>query len=131
MIKKYSRNIEFSILNIFDEQKYSKLAYENMQLYKENKPFPHIVFDNFLPEITAEIISNEYPQVKNLNTTFKFHDHQNVSRYFLEDTRQFSNNLKLFSMAITSRSFLLFLETLTRIKALIPDPYFMDLVSGL
>ena len=75
--------------------------------------------------ITAKIISNEYPQVKNLNTAFKFHDHQNVSRYFLEDTRQFSNNLKLFSMAITSRSFLLFLETLTGIKALIPDPYFM------
>ena len=61
MIKKYSKNIEFSILNIFDEQKYSKLAYENMQLYKENKPFPHIVFDSFLPGTTVEKISNEYP----------------------------------------------------------------------
>ena len=123
--EQYSHKAELSILNTFDDEKYSKLAYENSQLYKENKPFPHIVFDNFLPEITAEIISNEYPQVKNQTTAFKFHNHQNVSRYFLEDTRQFSNHLKLFSMAISSRSFLLFLETLTGIKALIPDPYFM------
>ena len=59
--KEYSRNIEFSISNTFDDEKYSKLAYENSKLYKENKPFPHVVFDNFLPEITAEAISNEYP----------------------------------------------------------------------
>ena len=123
--KEYSRNIEFSISNTFDDEKYSKLAYENSKLYKENKPFPHVVFDNFLPEITAEAISNEYPQVNNLNSAFKFHNHNNVSRYFLEDTRQFSNNLKAFAAAISSRSFLLFLETLTGIKALIPDPYFM------
>jgi Rps23 Pro-64 3,4-dihydroxylase Tpa1-like proline 4-hydroxylase len=114
-----------SILNTFDDPKYSKLAYENSQLYKDNKPFPHIVFDNFLPELIAETISNEYPQVKNPNIAFKFHNHQNVSRFFLEDTRQFSNNLKLFSAAISSRSFLLFLETLTGTKALISDPYFM------
>lgn len=123
--KQYSYPVIPSILNTFNDEKYSKLAYKSCQLYKENKPFPHIVFDNFLPEITAEIISNEYPQVKNENLAFKFHNHQNVSRYFLEDTREFPNHLKLFSMAISSRSFLLFLETLTGIKALIPDPYFM------
>ena len=72
------------------------------QLYKKNKPFPHIVFDSFLPGTTAEIISNEYPQVKNLNRAFKFHNHQNVNRYFLEDTRQFSDNLKLFSRTTIS-----------------------------
>jgi len=123
--EQFSHLVNLAILNTFDDEKYSKLAYENSQFYKDNKPFPHIVFDNFLPEMTAKTISNEYPQVKNINSAFKFHNHQNVSRYFLEDSRQFSNNLKLFLTAISSRSFLLFLETLTGIKALLPDPYLM------
>lgn len=123
--QKNSQSIEPSILSTFDAEEYSKLAYKNRETYNQNKPFPHIVFDNFLPRTTAEIISAEYPQVKNKTSAFKFHDHQNVSRYFLEDTRHFSNNLKLFAAALSSRSFLLFLETLTGIKALIPDPYFM------
>ena len=127
-IRDNDRNSEHnrpSILNTFDDEKWAKLAFENNTRYQENKPFPHITFDNFLPRNTAEIISNEYPQINNLTTSFKFHNNQNVSRYLLEDTRYFSNNLKLFTAAISSRSFLLFLETLTGIKALIPDPYLM------
>jgi len=116
---------ELSILNTFDDEKWAKLAYANNKRYRENRPFPHIVFDNFLPQITAEIISNEYPETSNLNSAYKFHENQNNSRYLLEDTRYFSENLKLFSTAISSRSFLLFLETITGIKALIPDPYLM------
>jgi len=120
-----SCSVDLSILNIFDDPYYSELAYENSYSYKENKPFPHIVIDNFMPLTTAQLISNEYPQVRNQSSAFKFHNHQYVSRYFLEDTREFSHHLKLFAAAISTRSFLLFLETLTGIKALIPDPYFM------
>ena len=116
---------EISILDIFDGEKFAKLAYDNSALYKENKPFPHIVFDNFLPQSVAEVLSNEYPEIKNKNSEFKSHENQNVIRHFLEDTRYFSYNLKLLSASISARSFLLFLETLTGIKALIPDPYFM------
>ncbi len=118
-------SIEPSILNTFDDEKLAKLAYENNSRYRENKPFPHISLDNFLPQNIAETISNEYPQISNLNSSYKFHDNENVRRYLLEDTRYFSNNLKFFAAAISSRSFLLFLETLTGIKALIPDPYLM------
>jgi len=123
--KENSNRIDLSILNTFDNEEYATLAFNNSTLYRENTPFPHIVFDNFLPEVTAKILSDQYPQPNDLNTPFKHHEHQNVNRYFLEDMRYFSNNLKLFSLAISSRSFLLFLETLTGINALIPDPYFM------
>jgi Rps23 Pro-64 3,4-dihydroxylase Tpa1-like proline 4-hydroxylase len=116
---------EVSLLRVFDDEIYAKLAYENHHVYCKNEPYPHIVFDNFLPRPLAELISREFPKVKNRNSSFKYHNHDNVSRHFLEDTRYFSNNLKLFSAAISSRSFLLFLETLTGIKALLPDPYFM------
>jgi|694.fasta_scaffold17958_2 Rps23 Pro-64 3,4-dihydroxylase Tpa1-like proline 4-hydroxylase len=118
-------NFDISLLNIFNNEEYAELAYNSSELYKKNIPFPHIVFDDFLPHAAAEIISNEYPEINKQNSSFKNHQHQNVSRHFLEDTRDFSDNLKLFSSAISSRSFLLFLETLTGIKSLIPDPYFM------
>ena len=122
--KKYQFNPK--ILDIFNNEKYAKLAYDNSQLYKKNKPFPHIVFDDFLPQSIAKLISNEYPRVdEENNSNFKYHNHDNVSRHFLEDSRKFSSNLQLFSSAISSRSFLLFLETITGLKSLIPDPYFM------
>ena len=120
-----SLQCEPSILDIFNNEEYPKLAYDNRELYQANEPFPHIVFDNFLPKATAEILTNEYPKVTEQDTNFKYHNHEKASRHFLEDSRAFSTNLKLFSYAISSRSFLLFLETLTGIKSIIPDPYFM------
>lgn len=118
-------NQDLEILDCFNNPKYAQLAYDNAKSYANNNPFPHMVFDDFLPQSVAEAIAAEYPSVKEMNEKWKFHDNQNVSRFLLEDTTQFSRRMKLFAAAITSRSFLLFLETLTGIPALLPDPYFM------
>ncbi len=131
MVKKKKLQVEEKqqsveqILEVFNHKFYPQLAYDNSNLYQENKPYPHIVFEDFLPLDIANIISNEYPDLNKTAKDFKFHDHEYASRYLLEDSTKFSTNLKLFSNAISSRSFLLFLETLTGIKSLIPDPYFM------
>jgi len=117
--------INFDILEIFDDKKYAQLAYDNNKAYLENNPFPHIVFDNFLPQGIADTLANEYPNKEKKNTEFKFHNHANTSRHFLDDARYFSKNFKLFASAISSRSFLLFLEILTGNKSLISDPYFI------
>ena len=119
------RKIVSEILEVFNNKSYSQLAYDNRLVYQENKPYPHIVFEDFLPLDIANIISNEYPDLNKIAKNFKFHDHEYVSRHFLDDSTKFSTNLKLFSSVISSREFLLFLETLTGIKSLIPDPYFM------
>ena len=127
-------NQDLEILDCFNNPKYAQLAYDNAKSYANNNPFPHMVFDDFLPQSVAEAIAAEYPSVKEMNEKWKFHDNQNVSRFLLEDTTQFSWRMKLFASAITSRSFLLFLETLTGIPALLPDPYFMGggaMVTGI
>ena len=121
----YSKDTDISILKILDNDYYAKLAYENGSESKANAPFPHIVFGNFLPKNIANTLSIEFPIVKEQNSSFKFHDHKHVSRYFLEDTRHFSENMRLFCAAISSKSFLLFLGILTVIKSLIVYPYFM------
>ena len=113
------------IIEVFNNKSYSQLAYDNRLVYQENKPYPHIVFDDFLPLDIANLISNEYPNLNAGTEHYKVRDHEYVDRYFLEDTTKFSTNIRLFSNAINSRSFLLFLETLTGIKSLLPDPYFM------
>jgi hypothetical protein len=113
-----------SILEVFDDLSYAELAYANREAYENGAPFPHIVFDNFLPTKLAESLASDYPKPSQ-DAYCKFHNHQNTSRHFLEDIRSFPPNLKLFASALNSRSFLLFLETLTGIKSLLPDPYFM------
>lgn len=96
------------ILACFDSKKYAKLAFENKKSYIENKPFPHIVFDNFLPSEMALALASEYPSVENEASSWKYHKNQNVDRHFVEDSRAFGENLRLFANALNSRSFLLF-----------------------
>ena len=117
--------IDQEILTCFDDTRYAQLAYDKHEEYANNQPFPHMVFDNFLPPNVANAVAAEYPSVDEMRDKWRFHDNQNVSRFLLEDATLFSWRMKLFANAITSRSFLLFLETLTGLPALLPDPYFM------
>lgn len=117
--------MERKILECFDSKHYARLAFASKDIYSLNNPFPHIVFDNFLPTEIAHALAAEYPNVEEKNSSWKYHKNENTDRYFVEDTRAFGENLQLFASAVNSRSFLLFLETLTGISSLIPDPYFM------
>ena len=49
--------MSYDILNIFDNKHYSNLAKSNSKNYIDAKPYPHIVFDNFLPDNIVKIIS--------------------------------------------------------------------------
>jgi hypothetical protein len=113
------------IIECFDNKNYAKLAFDNRNKYLSNTPFPHIVFDNFLANDIANTLAADYPSVENNDIRWKYHNNENVDRYFVEDTRFFGDNLRQFANAVNSRSFLLFLETLTGIPSLIPDPYFI------
>jgi hypothetical protein len=126
-LKEISLNsIEKEIFKCFENERYAQIAVDNRDAYLSNDPYPHMVFDNFLPSDVADVVSTEYPGVDSVSHgNWKFHDNDNVSRFFLEDATQFSDSMRLFSNAVSSRSFLLFLEALTGIPALCPDPYLM------
>jgi hypothetical protein len=113
------------ILKIFNDKKYTELALKNHKKYIKNKPFPHIYFDNFLPKNVALAISKEYPKINERNKNWKVHKNKNVIRYFLEDSSRYKEKMQIFSMILNSRRFILFLETLTGIKSIISDPFFM------
>ena len=113
------------MLSLFDNPEYAQLAFDSRENYRTNQPCRHIVLDDFLPINVAEELSRGYPKLDNNEINFTLHSHENTNRYFVDDVRMFSPCLRLFSQAVNSRSFILFLETLTGIKALLPDPYFM------
>ena len=113
------------ILNIFDNKKFKLLGLKHNKTYIKNKPFPHIYIDNFLPKKLAIKLSKEFPKLNKTNKNWKVHKNKNIIRYFLEDSSLYKNNLNIFSMLLNSRKFLLFLETLTGLESIIPDPFFV------
>jgi hypothetical protein len=116
------------IVGLFDNRKYNKLALKNAKKYKLNKPFPNINFLNFLDKKVVNQLNKEFPtynskkwiRFKNYNTT----KNSNLKRS-IHDERDFPLLFRNLFREFNSRQFLLFLETLTGIENLIPDPYFL------
>ena len=114
--------------NMFDNIKYNRLAIKNNNKYKKAKPYPHIQFKNFLDKNFAHELFENFPKYeddcwishkkygRNINTNYKKVQH---------DERYCPDILRSFLRSINSKQFILFLETLTGINGLIPDPYFI------
>lgn len=113
------------IVTLFDDPHYARLAFGNHEMFHNNQPFPHIVFDDFLPNDIAELIAKEYPDPNDASVQWKTHSNANVCRRFVEDVGSLSLAMRLFTTACISKYFLLFLETLSGIDCLVADPYFI------
>ena len=109
-----------SVLFMFGEDRFPKLAVKHRDDFQEAVPFKHAVIDNFLPEEVAQRIFEHYPKVDDKIT---HHDNENTSRKLQQDVANMHPYVRAFAAALSSREFLLFLETLTGIECLIPDPY--------
>ncbi len=108
------------LISLFDDPKYAKTAVDNSSIYRANEPFSHISIDDFLPADIAHTLYQDFPVP---DASCRLHSNQNTSRSFQDNTSLFKQNLRLFALAIASREFILFLEKLTGIDCLIPDPY--------
>lgn len=99
-----------------------QLAKANQQRYAQALPFPHIVIDNFLPTEVLETILSEFPQPEQINWT-KYEDTAQVKLASTTET-QLGIATRLLLHQFNSSVFLNFLETLTGIDGIIPDPHF-------
>jgi len=87
-------------------------------------PYPHIVLDNFLPNDVAHLVLQNFPMQRLPN------DVNYVGEYFEHNKRQVlpyaCNPIALNAfLFFNSLPFLRFLEGLSRIDGLIPDPHFV------
>jgi Rps23 Pro-64 3,4-dihydroxylase Tpa1-like proline 4-hydroxylase len=93
--------------------------------YVKNQPFPHIVIDDFFPEAALQPILDEFPRPRGLD--WQRFDNGNEKKLALRAERQLGPRTRQFLWELNSQVFIEFLEELTGIKGLIPDPH---LVGG-
>ncbi|AFY77847.1 hypothetical protein Ple7327_2561 [Pleurocapsa sp. PCC 7327] len=93
------------------------------EVYAQAQPFPHVIIDRFLPETVLNGILNEFPKPGAINWK-KF---ENVAEKKLASTSelQMGEITRLLMYQLNSSIFVSFLEKLTGIEGLIPDPHFV------
>jgi 2OG-Fe(II) oxygenase superfamily len=91
--------------------------------YAKADPFPHIVIDGFLPEALIQRVKSDFPdQGLKSDIVFEIGYGGQHKRQILPD--ECNASARQFFAFMNSRPMLRFLEGLTSIEALIPDPYF-------
>jgi hypothetical protein len=110
-------------LGVFDAADYAKTAVTRASDYQSAQPFPHIVLDNFLPPELARQLSAAFPQQGDIGWVER--NNENNRRRYQHDETKVPRLLREMLRELNSRQFILFLETLTGIPSLIPDPYFI------
>lgn len=98
------------------------LGQKYAEKYQSGKPFPHICLDNFLPMDVIENVRADLDGLPDAERSFDAAQERYKSQYNPDRLPSYTRSL---FHAFNSRPFLLFLEEMTGIKGLIPDPYFI------
>lgn len=99
-----------------------RLADENAERFATAEPFPHIVLDDFLPEWVLDRVLEEFPDPGEI--PWKEFKQATSKKLATEGDEFFGDFTRHLLSQLNSAAFLQFLERLTRIDSLIPDPYF-------
>lgn len=90
--------------------------------YQKGEPYNHICIDNFLPEEVLENVRADLTQLPDAAASFERAQENLKSSYSPERLPTYTKNL---FYAFNSRPFIMFLEKMTGIQGLIPDPYYI------
>jgi len=90
--------------------------------YQKGEPYHHICIDNFLPEDVINKVVADVNSLPDAESSFSRAQENLKSSYNPDRLPEFSRQL---FHSFNSRHFILFLEEMTGIKGLIPDPYFV------
>lgn len=99
-----------------------KAATAFAETYQNEEPYPHGAFDNFLPPEVLERVKQELQSLPEAESSFDRAQEKLKTSYIPERLPPYTRQL---FYALNSRPFLAFMEELTGIEGLIPDPYFM------
>jgi len=113
---------EEDLRNLFSEERFEKLATELSTGYSAAQPFPHIVTDDFLPAALADRLLEEFPDPSKIAWDRQANPRsKKLSTEVLDEVSPFTAQvLQSFNTPHALR----FLERLTGIPALVPDPYY-------
>lgn len=90
--------------------------------YRAASPFPHVVIDDFLNPVLLAEVAGEFATID--RGRWRHTESQHERKFSSEDERQFPPVTRGLIHYLNSGPFLAFLEALTEISGLIPDPYY-------
>ena len=90
--------------------------------YQGKHPYDHICLDNFLPMPIIEQVRADLDNLPEAQQSFDAAEEKLKSQFSPDRLPDYSRHL---FQAFNSRPFVLFLEEMTGIKGLIPDPYYI------
>jgi len=99
-----------------------QIAIDNHNKYISKSPYNYIVLDNFFDDFILNKIVEDFPNPSEM--TFYKYDNPLEKKLAYDRIQDLPNSIVNFLFYLNSTDFLIFLEELTGIKGLIPDPYF-------
>jgi hypothetical protein len=108
---------------ILDRDRLMRLGTEHRDAYVSAEPFPHVVIDDFLPPEALRTVADSFPKRGELD--WHVFDNPSQKKLAFEDERHIGTGALWMLYQLNSAGFMRFLERLTGIEGLIPDPYFV------
>lgn len=108
-----------------DSEYFHKLAKANRDKYVTAHPFPHIYLDNVFPEGVLNTVLEEFPNSRQID--WQQYQSKNEVKLASRNEEVFGEYTRHFIHILNSKPFIQFLEELTGIRNLVPDP---DLEGG-
>jgi hypothetical protein len=108
--------------NSLFESDMGTLGRQYAEKYAAAEPFPHIVLDNFLPADSLELCLREFPTRDKAQIGY---DRSQEKRKFEYKPEVLSPGVRSLFYSFNSLPFIAFLQNVTGIRGLIPDPYFL------
>ena len=110
---------------MFDREALAAFGRERAESYRRAKPFPHGVFDDFVPEDVAQRAYDEFPDDDAPWEVYT--DEGNTRKLATSDVSLMGPATRQLIGEFNGRAMIEFLEALTGIEGLVPDPH---LVGG-
>lgn len=116
-------NVSDTHLGLFDPESVEKKGPELSAQYNAAKPFPHIVIDDFLSPEILDLCLKEFPKQLDKEGMNFDRPQERLKSSFNPD--YIHPHLRSFFYSLNSKPLIKFLENMTGIKGLIPDPWFL------
>lgn len=107
----------------FDAKSLQDLAIKHKEQYLSADPYPHIYIDNFMDPEALDKVLEDFPSPD--QKIWKEYENFFEGKLEAQGEEKLSDFTSLLLYQFNAAPFLFFLETLTGIKNLLPDPYFM------
>src|SRR5581483_5644841 len=105
----------------FDPEQLLSCAHELRHAYQKAAPYPHVVIDNFFPEIVLKEALRDFPS-RSDRTWKRFKDPRHVKLLSQGDAR-LAPSIRHLLAQLRSTEFLFFLEIISGLEGLVADPH--------